>query len=69
MAMPASCPGVPAELLNPRNTWPSLTAYDEMAGHLADWFTTNFQKYAEEIPSSEIRAAAPVRPGSRNIRP
>jgi phosphoenolpyruvate carboxykinase (ATP) len=62
MAIPASCPGVPAELLNPRNTWPSPIAYDEMAGHLADWFTTNFQKYAGEIPSPEIHAAAPVRP-------
>jgi phosphoenolpyruvate carboxykinase (ATP) len=62
MAIPVSCPGVPAELLNPRNTWPSPTAYDEMAGHLADWFTTNFQKYAGDIPSTEIHAAAPVRP-------
>jgi len=69
MAIPASCPGVPAELLNPRNTWPSPTAYDEMAGHLADWFTTNFRKYAGDIPSPEIHAAAPVRPGPGPIRP
>jgi phosphoenolpyruvate carboxykinase (ATP) len=69
MAIPATCPGVPAELLNPRNTWPSLTAYDEMAGHLADWFTTNFQKYAKEIASPEIHAAAPLRPGGQSVRP
>jgi phosphoenolpyruvate carboxykinase (ATP) len=66
MAIPATCPGVPAELLNPRNTWPSPTAYDAMAGHLADWFTTNFEKYKGDIRSPEILAAAPVRPGSRN---
>lgn len=62
MAIPVSCPGVPAELLNPRNTWPSPAAYDQMAGHLADWFTTNFQKYAGDITSPEIHAAAPIRP-------
>ena len=69
MAIPVSCPGVPDELLNPRNTWPSPTAYDEMAGHVADWFTTNFEKYAGAITSPEIRAAAPVRPGSHNVHP
>jgi phosphoenolpyruvate carboxykinase (ATP) len=69
MAIPATCPGVPAELLNPRNTWPSAAAYDEMAGHLADWFTANFSKYAEDIPSPEIHAAAPVRPGGAHVYP
>ena len=62
MAIPSSCPGVPDDLLNPRNTWPSGDAYDEMAGHLATWFTTNFEKYAQDITSPEIRAAAPVKP-------
>ena len=66
MSIPASCPGVPAELLNPRDTWPSPTAYDEMAGHLANWFTTNFEKYSREINSPEIKAAAPVRPQNLN---
>ena len=61
MAIPSSCPGVPGDLLNPRNTWPSPAAYDEMAGHLADWFTTNFAKYGRDITSAEIHAAAPVK--------
>ncbi len=59
MAIPASCPGVPSGLLQPRDTWPDPAAYDEMAGHLADWFTANFEKYAAAIDSPEIIQAAP----------
>jgi phosphoenolpyruvate carboxykinase (ATP) len=58
MSMPKSCPGVPSGILDPRNTWPDPSAYDEMAGHLADWFITNFEKYSKGV-SEEIRAAAP----------
>ena len=61
MSIPASCPGVPTELLHPRNTWPDPAAYDEMAGNLADWFTANFAKYAADIHSPEILEAAPTR--------
>jgi len=60
MSMPKTCPGVPSGILNPRTTWPDPLAYDEMAGHLADWFISNFSKYQKEV-SEEIRAAAPVR--------
>jgi phosphoenolpyruvate carboxykinase (ATP) len=62
MSVPNSCPGVPTELLHPRGTWPSATAYDEMAASLANWFTTNFEKYAADIRSPEILSAAPARP-------
>jgi phosphoenolpyruvate carboxykinase (ATP) len=58
MAMPKTCPGVPSAILDPRNTWPDASAYDEMAGHLADWFISNFKKYEREV-AEEIRAAAP----------
>jgi len=58
MAMPLSCPGVPGELLHPRNTWPDPTAYDEMADEVAGWFIKNFGKYAEGV-DSEILSAAP----------
>jgi phosphoenolpyruvate carboxykinase (ATP) len=58
MAMPKACPGVPSELLNPRITWADKKEYDEMAGKLADWFITNFEKYARDMPE-EILAASP----------
>lgn len=58
MAMPKSCPGVPSVLLNPRDTWSDKSAYDEMAGKLADWFINNFEKYAAGV-SDEILAASP----------
>jgi phosphoenolpyruvate carboxykinase (ATP) len=58
MAMPKTCPGVPVELLNPRDTWSDKQAYDEMAGQLASWFNQNFEKYAAGV-SAEILAASP----------
>ena len=60
MAIPASCPGVPQHLLDPRNTWEDPKAYDEMVGNLAGWFNKNFEKYAAGV-TQEIRQAAPVR--------
>ena len=47
VAVPTSCPNVPAEVLNPRNTWKDKTAYDEKANMLAEKFTENFKQYAD----------------------
>jgi phosphoenolpyruvate carboxykinase (ATP) len=58
LAIPDQCPGVPAEILNPRNTWSDPTAYDEKAKYLAGLFVKNFEKYASGV-SEEIMAAAP----------
>jgi phosphoenolpyruvate carboxykinase (ATP) len=57
--MPVSCAGVPAALLDPRNTWADKSAYDAMAVKLAGQFTGNFEKYAGGV-SEDILAAAPV---------
>ena len=59
MMMPVSCPGVPAEILNPKNTWADKTAYDATAKNLAAQFTGNFKKYAGGV-TADIIAAAPV---------
>jgi phosphoenolpyruvate carboxykinase (ATP) len=58
MMMPASCPGVPTEILNPRNTWSDKAAYDVKAKDLAAQFIKNFEKY-ESCANEEILAAAP----------
>lgn len=59
LSMPASCPGVPAEILNPRNTWADKDAYDSKANLLAGSFVKNFEQYASAA-SKEILSAAPV---------
>lgn len=58
MMMPTDCPGVPTEILNPRNTWADKEAYDAQAKHLAQLFIKNFEKYASGA-NEEILAAAP----------
>lgn len=58
MMMPTECPGVPGEILSPRNTWTDKDAYDATAKNLAGQFIKNFEKYASGA-SEEILAAAP----------
>jgi len=58
VAVPRTVPGVPAEVLRPRDTWPDGAAYDLKARDLARMFATNFEAYASEV-SSEVRAAGP----------
>ncbi len=58
MMMPTECPGVPSEVLNPRETWADKNAYDEKAKELAGQFRKNFEKYASGV-NDEILAAAP----------
>ncbi|MHC4378147.1 MAG: phosphoenolpyruvate carboxykinase (ATP) [Planctomycetota bacterium] len=43
LKMPKTCPGVPDEILNPRNTWEDQAAYDEAALKLRDMFRKNFE--------------------------
>jgi phosphoenolpyruvate carboxykinase (ATP) len=56
--VPSSCPGVPAEVLWPRNTWADKAAYDEAARGLARRFHDNFDKFADQV-TAEVRAAGP----------
>jgi phosphoenolpyruvate carboxykinase (ATP) len=56
--IPTSCPNVPAEILNPRNTWADKEEYDQKAMDLATKFVTNFDKYKSQA-NAEILAALP----------
>ncbi len=57
-AIPLTCPGVPEEILIPRNTWSDPAAYDEQAKKLARMFAKNFEQYAD-MAAPEVRAAGP----------
>ena len=58
MEIPTSCPGVPKEVLNPRNTWADKANYDVKAKSLAKEFVQNFEKYTDQA-SVEIVGAGP----------
>lgn len=45
LQMPASCPGVPDDVLDPRNTWHDKDRYDAAAKRLALLFVKNFEKF------------------------
>lgn len=56
--IPKSCSGVPAEILNPRNTWANKDAYDAQLQKLANMFKESFKKY-EDRASAAVIAAGP----------
>ena len=58
LRVPESVPGVPGEVLTPRDTWADGEAYDAAAAKLAGMFRENFSKYEDGVPE-EVRAAGP----------
>jgi phosphoenolpyruvate carboxykinase (ATP) len=60
LALPESCPDVPAEILNPRSTWQDPQAYDDQARKLAQQFKDNFAQYAGHVPEGVVQAGPVV---------
>jgi phosphoenolpyruvate carboxykinase (ATP) len=62
LMVPKALPGVPSEMLNPRDTWADKAAYDRTARDLVARFEANFATYAdavgEDVKAAAIRAAA-----------
>ncbi|MBT3358245.1 MAG: phosphoenolpyruvate carboxykinase [Rhodospirillales bacterium] len=57
LLVPQSCPGVPDEVLVPRNTWADKAAYDEVARDLTRRFARNFTQFEDQVEEG-VRAAA-----------
>ncbi|MHB2154116.1 phosphoenolpyruvate carboxykinase [Calditrichota bacterium GD2] len=58
VAVPTECPGVPSEVLIPKNTWKDKEAYDKQARDLARRFKENFEQYKDYV-SEEVLKSAP----------
>lgn len=56
--IPLHVPGVPDEVLFPRDTWTDKDAYDAQERRLARMFKENFKKFADQA-TEEILAASP----------
>ena len=57
--IPTSCPGVPSNLLLPRDTWSDKAAYDIQAKQLASMFIENFIEFKDHVPETVV-AAGPI---------
>ena len=57
-SIPMTCPGVPSEILSPRETWKNDHGYYSKANELAEEFNENFKKY-EDFANDEIMEGSP----------
>ena len=58
LRMPTSCPNVPSDILDPRNTWKNKNNYDIKANELSTSFNKNFEQFSDNA-TEEILDAAP----------
>lgn len=47
MEIPSNCPGIPDEILRPRDTWAEASDYDKQATALTDMFKDNFRQFSK----------------------
>ena len=58
LQIPTVIPGVPSDVLIPRDTWEDKDAFDKQARELADKFIANFEQFADRVPEA-VRTAGP----------
>jgi phosphoenolpyruvate carboxykinase (ATP) len=58
LEIPVSCPGVPADVLEPGATWSDPDAYETKARELARMFADNFERFKDSVPA-EVTKAGP----------
>ena len=56
--VPAGCPDVPSEVLQPRNTWADTGDYDARARKLARMFADNFKAFETDVTAA-VKGAGP----------
>jgi phosphoenolpyruvate carboxykinase (ATP) len=59
LEVPMLVPGVPPEVLAPRDTWTDSAAYDAQARRLAAMFAENFRTFDRDA-AADVRAAGPT---------
>ncbi|HHY70550.1 MAG TPA: phosphoenolpyruvate carboxykinase (ATP), partial [Thermoanaerobacterales bacterium] len=57
LMIPKTCPNVPSEILNPKNTWSDKAAYDKTADKLAESFAKNIARFSGI--ATEVTKAGP----------
>jgi phosphoenolpyruvate carboxykinase (ATP) len=60
LSIPISCPNVPSEILNPKDTWDDKAAFDKTANNLAEQFVKNFEAYEAQTNEAILSAAPKV---------
>jgi phosphoenolpyruvate carboxykinase (ATP) len=65
--VPLQCEGVPSQILDPANTWPSLDEYFARYDTLAARFIENFKLMISECPG-HILEAGPKRLKTTSVR-
>lgn len=60
LEIPQSCPNVPREIMNPRETWADKGAYDESAKRLAGMFVKNFTEKYPNMNKDIVKAGPKV---------
>ena len=59
VAVPLEVPGVPREILTPRDTWGDTAAFDAQAAALAAMFRENFARFEGQVDGA-VRSAGPT---------